>query len=244
MNISGSGSIAAGEYNEKISISGSGRLKGNVRCASFSASGSAVGEGDLVCMEKASVSGSVRCAGGLTAGELHVSGSLNVGGACTVGDKIRVSGSMDCGGALRCGILEASGSVRAELGIEAEEIRISGAVESSGLMNAEKVDFELGNRRSRLGSIGGADIRIYHGTASKSLFRLPLLSKIVGASTPCGLQVAESVEGDVIAIENVTAPLVVGRVVAIGAGCHIDLVQYTEQIEIHESARVEKIEKV
>ena len=36
MHISGSGHIPAGEYNDKISVSGSGSLDGNIRCTAFS----------------------------------------------------------------------------------------------------------------------------------------------------------------------------------------------------------------
>ena len=35
MHISGSGHIPAGEYNDKISVSGSGRLDGNIRCTAL-----------------------------------------------------------------------------------------------------------------------------------------------------------------------------------------------------------------
>ena len=38
MHISGSGHIPAGEYNDKVSVSGSGMLDGNVRCTAFSVS--------------------------------------------------------------------------------------------------------------------------------------------------------------------------------------------------------------
>lgn len=244
MNISGSGRIAAGEYNEKISISGSGKLSGNVRCAAFSASGYASGEGDLDCSEKASVSGSMSLAENLYAMELIVSGSLSVGGNCSVKDKIHISGSMGCGGSLKCAFLETSGSVNADEGIEAEEIRISGAVSTAGLMNAEIIDIKLGNKKSKVGSIGGSNIKIYDGDTLKSGFRMPLLTKLVGGGIGSGLQVDEAIEGDVIAIENVSAPLVVGRVVAIGSGCQIDLVQYSEEVEIDKNAKIGKCEKV
>ena len=53
-----------------------------------------------------------------------------------------------------------------------------------------------------------------------------------------------SVEGDDIALEGVTAPRVSGRVVAIGEGCEIDLVQYSEQVEISPEAKVGRTEKI
>ena len=58
------------------------------------------------------------------------------------------------------------------------------------------------------------------------------------------VRVKNSVEGDDIALEGVTAPRVSGRVVAIGEGCEIDLVQYSEQVEISPEAKVGRTEKI
>ena len=69
-----------------------------------------------------------------------------------------------------------------------------------------------------------------------------MLNKIIG----CGgrFSVDEYIEGDVVTLEDVTAPKVVGRIVSIGAGCEVDFVQYSENIEIHSSAKVAKYEKI
>ena len=58
------------------------------------------------------------------------------------------------------------------------------------------------------------------------------------------MRVKTSIEGDEIALEGVIAPRVSGRVVAIGAGCEIDLVQYSEQVEISPEATVGKTEQI
>ena len=58
------------------------------------------------------------------------------------------------------------------------------------------------------------------------------------------LQISQAIEGDTIAVERVSTPLIVGRIVAIGAGCKVDLVQYSEEIEIHPDAVVKKVEKI
>jgi hypothetical protein len=74
---------------------------------------------------------------------------------------------------------------------------------------------------------------------------MPLLSKLIGMGADGAVTyISESIEGDVIALENVKAPLVIGRIVAIGAGCEIGLVQYSEAIEIDPDAKVEKQEKI
>ena len=66
MHISCSGHIPAGEYNDKISVSGSGKLDGNVRCTSLSCSGSVHGTGYVQCSEDVRVSGSCHIDGQYT----------------------------------------------------------------------------------------------------------------------------------------------------------------------------------
>ena len=53
-----------------------------------------------------------------------------------------------------------------------------------------------------------------------------------------------AIEADTVALENVRAPRVSGRVVAIGEDCEIELVQYSEQIEISPRAKVGRTEKL
>ena len=245
MHISGSGHIPAGDYKDKISISGSGRLDGNVRCIAFSASGSAHCVGDLACTEDIRVSGSGHFGGSVTAASLSVSGSAHIGGDLTIKEIVRVSGSVKVDGEIKSGAVHSAGVLKVEKGIEAEEFRAEGAIDCGGLLNAETVDISMdGRAHSRVGSIGGGEIRVYLRKSEKSpKRRLPLFSRLVNGGSS-DLTVSELVEGDVIALEGVKAPTVVGRVVAIGAGCEIGLVQYTEECEIHPDAKVEHCEKI
>ncbi len=246
MNISGSGHIPAGEYNEKISISGSGRIDGNVRCTALSCSGSVAAEGSVACSEKASASGSCRIAGDLSAANISISGSVSVGGDIEAENELRISGSAKCCKSVKCTALICSGGIDIEGGIEAENARISGRINCGGLLNSELIDIELEpSTESRIGSIGGSEIKIYRRSKNEiNIRRLPLLSKLINSGGGHGLTVDESIEGDVVAIECVKSPKVIGRVVAIGADCVIDLVQYSEQIEISPDAKVEKYERI
>ena len=51
-------------------------------------------------------------------------------------------------------------------------------------------------------------------------------------------------EGDDVLLSYVTCPRVSGTRVVIGKGCEIDLVQYSETVEISPGAKVRKIEKI
>ena len=102
-NISGSGSISGGEY-DNIGVSGSCTMSGHVKCKSMCVSGSCRGDGDVVCAQFKG-SGSVR-AHSITA------------------DKIECSGSLSCD-ELKAQSIGASGSVKTD-SIEADRLVCSG----------------------------------------------------------------------------------------------------------------------
>ncbi len=239
MNIAGSGVIPAGDYQEVISISGSGKLTGTVRCEAFSASGAASGKGDLYCREAVKVSGSMRLEGSVEAASVRVSGSFRCGGSCTAKEEIRAAGAIHFDGAVKCAYLRCSGTARLGAGAEAEEICIERSVQSDGLLNAEYVDLRLHGGVSRVTSIGGSDIHVKNVGQKMSLRRLFQWDRSEGS-----LEVSEAIEGEVVLLENTSAPLVVGEDVTIGAGCDIELVQYKDKLEVHPKAKVGRVEKL
>ncbi len=239
MHISGSRKIPSGEY-EKISVSGSGRLHGLVRCESFFTSGSSSGE-SIECADNFKISGSSSFSGNVSAGYIGISGSFSCGELASSG-KISVSGSAKCAGNIKCDLLSVSGSIKVGDGVEAEKVKIGGVINCAGLLNAENIEIKF-DRGMNIGSIGGSRIAIIREKKRKIGERLPLLSSLVKKING-NVCVDGSIEGDEIALEAVTCPRVTGRVVAIGKGCEIDLVQYSDQIEISPDAKVLKTEKI
>ena len=240
MHISGSGNIPAGEY-EKVSVSGSARLHGLVRCNSFATSGSSAGE-SIECSENFKISGSSAFSGNVSAGYIGISGSFSCGGELVSSGKIICSGGAKCEKSIKCDELAVSGSIKVGEDVEAEKIKIDGIINCSGLLNAEDVEIKF-DKGMDIGSIGGSKIIIIKEPKRKLGERLPLLSSLVKKING-NVHVECSIEGDEIALEAVTCPRVTGRVVAVGAGCDIDLVQYSDQIEISPDARVGKTEKI
>lgn len=240
MHISGSGNIPAGEY-EKISISGSGKLHGLVRCGSFSTSGSSSGE-DIECAENFKVSGSSSFSGNVNAGYIGVSGSFSCGGEMLSKGKISCSGGAKCGKSIKCEELKVSGSIKAGGDVEAESIKIDGVINCAGLLNAEDIEIKF-DRGMNIGSIGGSKIVIIREQRRRFGERLQLFSSLVKKANG-NVCVEGPIEGDDIALEAVTCPRVTGRIVAIGEGCEINLVQYSDQVEISPKAKVGKTEKI
>ncbi len=248
MNISGIGTIPAGEYNQKISISGDCKIDGNVRCPEFFCAGIGKVKGNIDCSGEVHISGSMTSEGYIIGESVAVSGICEIKGSCIAKDELRISGFLKTK-SVKAATLTSKGIIIAKEGIEAEKAKISSVIECAGLFNAETIEIVMtpGSSNNKIGSIGGSDIKIYSKISSREKpdSRILLLSKVVDRFSGFTItHISESIEGDVIALENVKAPLVVGRIVAVGAGCDIGLVQYSEAIEIDPDAKVEKQEKI
>lgn len=239
MKISGSGSIPAGEY-ELIKISGSGSIDGNVKCTELHVSGSANASGTVECSGEIHISGACDFDKDILTKSLHVSGATNCDGNVTASDNVHLSGGVNVDGSLRCGALDASGGLNVDGDIEAETASIHGNLACGGLLNAESIEI---NTRDGciIGSIGGSKILIKY---KKRRFFKNLITISFNDKQVRGVEVEQSIEGDEIDVEQVTCPRVSGRCVILGEGCDIELLQYSETYEIHEKAKVGKIEKI
>ena len=225
-------------------------MSGPIRCKSFSASGAVGGNDSFECAEAFRVSGSGSFDGSIKAGSLGAYGSFSCGGDIIVSGESKSANCLEnikeCLGALKDGDVHIAGAadIGGGGGVEAEIVKIDGKLDCGGLVHAEEVDIAFDSGMD-IGSIGGSRISIYRSLSrSRRISRLPLISSLLSSVGLGKVNVKTAIEGDVIAIENVRTPRVSGRIVAIGEDCEIDLVQYTEQIEISPNAKVGKVEKV
>ena len=240
MRISGIGYVGGGEYKESLYVKGTAKLNGDVKCEAVEVYGSFKGNGNLIANSTVKASGFFSIEGMLSAeDDVKASGSLKVGKSLTSAKNVSVSGGFECGGTVKCQNLKISGGVDCEEGLEAEEITISGTIKCNGIINAENMKIEYSGSSNVIASVGGS--RIWIKPKRALINRLPLISKI---NDKASLKIVESVEGDVVTIVGVAAPLVTGRVVNIGAGCEVDKVTYSEGISIDPDAIVKSFEKI
>lgn len=226
MRISGSTTMPGGEYG-KVRISGSGEVKGNLKCESVACSGAAKVSGDIQCLGDMGVSGSFQCGGNVQAKEITASGSYAVEGSLS-GESLRISGAAKIGGSIRVGQIKCSGSVSVGGDVEADTVRLCGKTEIDGLLNAETVEISA-DGLSEIGDIGGTNIFVKRENASRRMFIF------IGSMRARGLGLrVNSVEGDTVELENTTAKVVRGKRVIIGEGCRIDRVEYSEHLEAAE----------
>ncbi|MCQ2422485.1 MAG: hypothetical protein MJ064_05760 [Lachnospiraceae bacterium] len=241
MMIAGSGSIPGGIYNDRLDISGSGKVTGDIVCTEFHSSGSSSVEGSLECGRFA-CSGASRIHGNLTAGHISASGSCRIDGIMNSNEEVHLSGSVNCAG-IQANLLKVSGSCNVSGDIAAETITTSGIIHCQGLMNAENVSITFTNTGSAE-SIGGSNIQIIRSDSQiKSGGIFHFLAKTF--NNPDGFfDVKDSIEGDMILLENVSAKSVTGRVVTIGPGCDIDHVSYIESVSISPEAGVGAVDQI
>lgn len=220
-SFAGAGTVPGGEY-DNVSVSGSGKGTGDIRCKSFKASGSFGGTYNLFCSEELKASGSFKCGGNIKAGCLSAAGAFK------------------CGKTIKAEKIKIAGAAGVENDIEADTINVCGSLNCGGLVNADNFHFEH-DGFSKIGSIGGSNIKIVPSDSRTSFKLLNIFRRNSG----CGhVTVDECIEGDVVTLECVNTPKVVGRVVIIGRGCNIGSVVYSESVEISPEAKVKSYEQL
>ena len=242
VKISGSGQIAGGNYGV-VHVSGSGHYSGDIHCREVHASGSLKGEGAVTASEEFHVSGSFKGVGDITALEFHVSGSAAVGGAVSCGKEFHTSGSIRCQ-SIAAKNIHISGRIETAGDVEGESVIISGGGTIGGLLNAENIEIKTSDAlvsggKLLIGSIGGSSIRVTASGAG-SFFR-----RIIGRNPHAApFVVTETIEGDEIDVDSVSALRVSGKNVVIGSGCEIKAVEYSGSLVIEEGAQVGEQRKI
>ena len=219
MRISGSSTMPGGEY-DRVSISGSGTVQGDLRCQSLSCSGSARVQGDVDCAGEVRSSGSSKVTGSITCESLSCSGAVKCEGSILSRGRVHSSGAMKVSGSLEGGEVGVSGCLETA-DIRCQELRCSGVLNVSGGVEAETARIS-GVAGIRIGSIGGGSIRIYQ-PQQKSLLGL--------FRSSCSCAQVGDIEGDDVDLEYTQADVVRGRRVRIGEGCSIGRVEYSESLD-------------
>jgi len=126
-------------------------------------------------------------------------------------------------------------------------ISVGGKLQCTGLLNAETVVITLGLEKHSVNAIGGGSVKVEERPEGGmfGIFGSPGPFSFPWGKPPAGcLNVSESIEADQVDITNTVCPTVSSRKVKIGRGCKIDLVRYSESIEVDPDAQVDKQEKV
>ena len=236
IKISGSGTAGGGKYND-VSISGSGKINGDLECKDFKTSGSSKVIGNLKA-ETIKISGSARIEGNVEAEEMKVSGSSHV-----VGDvksqSIKINGSTHIEGNLYGEEIIIAGSAHIEKNCEAESFKASGNFKIQGLLNAGEINIRIGGN-CNVQEIGGEHIEIRVNPIDNSLFK-KVIDKMFNSK---GELTTELIEGDEIYLQNTNAKIVRGNNITIGEGCNIGLIEYSGEIIISSDSIVREQKQI
>ncbi|GBC75955.1 hypothetical protein HRbin07_00147 [bacterium HR07] len=243
LSIAGAGKATGGIY-ERVTISGAGRVEGDVEADSVEISGA----GKIVGKVKANrveLAGACKVVGAVIAQEFEAAGAWKVGGdvqserfkaagAGSVEGSVQAqefsnAGTVKVAKNLRAQRVKFSGVLKAGGDVEASQLRGSGAFRIEGLLAADQLELELGER-SWAREIGGERI-----TVRKRESFWGWLARWWGRQIELS---TETIEADEIYLEATVAKAVRGKRVTLGPECRIERVEYSESLRIDPKSAV------
>lgn len=243
LRIAGSGSAGGGRYNV-VSISGSGKIIGDLNCEKFRISGSGKVDGsittndfgisgsgkvtkDLKC-SRGSISGSGKVEGSVYGGNFTISGSGVVEGNFK-GNEFVINGSGKVGGRISGTSVKLYGAVVVGQGIEGEVIDIKGSLRTNNMVNGDLVNIEV-DGRTEIEEIGATKVSVLKGIQGRGMVSRFFLKMFGGKDFD--YLVAKTIEADEIYLENTIAEVVRGGKIIIGQGCKIKKIEYSDSFEV------------
>jgi len=253
----GSASFSGSVDALHIHNAGNLRIAEDVSTGSFKSAGSSTVDGDLRATHF-SCSGSQRVGNDLIAGNVRLSGSCNVSNDVEA-DEFVSKGRFRIGGLLsaddiriQLGHGRGGQCVVSEIGGERIEVRSKGPFWD---YDQEKLERKLGKVGHKLEKgltkmRGKFGIEIDLGDIDKMVDDIVKVGEKIKVNIESNFEddylamlEVETIEGDDIYLEYTKASVVRGKKIAIGPGCEIDHVEYSDSLEIDEDAHVVKQDK-
>jgi cytoskeletal protein CcmA (bactofilin family) len=213
----GGGSFAGGTYGD-VTFNGSGTINGDVDAITYRVNGAGTSNG-RVKSQSITVNGTANFNGEVQANEMTVNGDGTIRDGAGIG-RLSVKGNLSIGGSLAAHEVDLRGFLRMGGDCQAEAFTGEGGFTVAGLLNAGNIDVVV-QAVSSAREIGGERIVVRQPTG---------VSSFTGLLTVFSEKrlTAETIEGDVVWLENTSARVVRGKQVTIGQGCVVDLVEYAE----------------
>lgn len=162
------------------------------------------------------IRGEATVAGDLSVESLKVMGKLQMTGNLQL-KMARIMGQLTMDGSMTGQQMSLFGELVADGDCSLELFRARGAIQVSGLMNAESIDIRL-EGQSKVTEIGGGTIKI------RPNFHL--------FTTANGRLQANLIEGDNLYLESTHAEVVRGNSIQIGSACNIGRVEYRHNLTV------------
>ena len=230
----GGGSFPGGMYGEVV-FNGSGTINGDVDAIAYRVNGAGTSNG-RVKSQSVTVNGTATFNGEVQANEFTVNGDATIRDGAGFG-RLIAKGNLTIGGSVAAHEIDLRGFLRVAGDCQSESLTGEGGFTVAGLLNAGNIDVTVQSQSSAR-EIGGERIVIRQPSGGVSSFT-GLLTVFAEKRLT-----AESIEGDVVWLENTTAKVVRGKNVTVGAGCVVDLVEYAESYAPAGAAQVKEARQV
>ena len=181
--------------------------------------------------DEVKISGSGRIVGDVTCNEFKGAGSITIEKSLTA-KEFKCSGAVKIEGKLKVKEGKISGAGKILGDVEAEELEIHGSLVVEGDINAEEFIGKLGS--GSFNNIYGETIMIN----TKGEFIGGYFHDVI-----TNVRINE-IEATTICLKDVKAKRVSGENVVIESGCTIDVVEYSNKLDISSKAEVKKIIKL
>lgn len=232
VNIMGEGSLSGGNY-KKVKIMGEAEVIGSFESESLTVMGELTTEFDIKT-GKMSIMGEGNFQG-VEAEAIRIAGEATYKGFVRVRD-ISVSGEAIFKDSVKANKIKVLGNMEVQNSVETEIFKSKGAFQI-GTLNSNVTEIRLYGD-SRVSEMGGESVEVIYPWHKK------LISGLVFKNNWRAQLRADSIEADVIYLENTIAKSVKGNDVKIGPGCKIERVEYGNTIHVDSRSSVEHSEKV
>ena len=233
VKIAGMGKVNGGKFG-KVEISGMGEMSGDVDAESINISGMGKIDGSAKAKEIV-IKGAGTIEGIIESVSLKASGTFTAGSNVMSG-KIELNGNGSFKGTIKTKEIESKGYLHVKEGVEAEEFVSKGGFNIGGLLNANKMEIRVyGPCIAK--EIGGEEILVKHSR----VIDLDLIYNIIGKKER--LQ-SDLIEGNNIQIEYTEAAVIRGKNIKIGPKCKIDLIEYSDTLDIDADSVVNRQVKI
>lgn len=230
ISLSGSGTIAGGKY-DRVKISGSGKISGDVEANELRINGSATVNGGAF-VKDIQINGSVKFRGDVEGNRCTINGSASSDGMLNIAN-LSVNGSLHAHH-IRGTKVKSSGSLDSEA-VEAEEFKSRGSFSIDKELNAHFVHGIIyGSCYAK--EIGGERIEIESFASKGSIW-----GTIISLFRPAPVLKSDIIEGTTIYLENTHAKVVRGGQIRIGPHCKIDRVEYMDTLDISPDSTVGEV---
>lgn len=213
LTIMGESSTAGGKF-DKMRVMGECQVNGDLEVRSCKVMGNCTVNGGMTCGYFRNM-GEVTVHGELNADEMRLIGQTSVKEQCSV-RKAGIYGELNCDRTLSGEEMLVRGMLHSRGNVSLEKLDMKGGIFVDGLLNCGTIEIVLKfDADNYVREIGTGSISV---KKKRSIFN----------HAPVVNFQADLIEGDDIDLEYTTARVVRGARVAIGTGCKIDRIEYTE----------------